>query len=123
MGEVDYKVALDPEKVHVLARIWRQETPEKLIQGLFELAYHTYVEEEDELIPGRVLRRKTEEMDRQLEVLKKRAATKTSTEKDAPLCPKCFSKPRYDTLSRDYACEKCGWEGPPEETVRAVKQS
>ncbi len=49
---VEYKVALDPDKVQTLGRIWRQENPQMLLQSLFELAYHHYVEEEDELDSG-----------------------------------------------------------------------
>jgi hypothetical protein len=118
--KVEYRVVLDPENVQSLGRIWRQRDPEGLLQSLFELAYHHYVEEEDELIPGKVLRQRTDELEARVTDLQKKLAVRRSGEIEAKtaLCPKCFSKIRYDTITRDYACAKCGWEGPPEEVVR-----
>jgi len=119
MGETaEFKVSLDPDKVRELARIWGQQTPEQLIQSLFELAYHSYIEEEDELIPGKTLRKRTRELESQLNEMKKRLSAKSPEEKERILCPKCFSKVRYDSISRDYACSRCGWEGPPGEVKR-----
>lgn len=114
----EYKVRLDPDKARELGRIWGQESPEKLIQSLFELAYHHYVEEEDELVSGKAMRRRTYELEAEVESLKKRLSARSPGEKESTLCPKCYSKVRYDAISRDYACEMCGWEGPPEEVVR-----
>jgi len=124
MAEVaEYRVELDPQKVLELGRVLGQGTPEKLIQSLFQLAYHYYVEEEDELIPGETLRRKTHELEAELNALRKQLAAQRADLKQATLCPKCFSAARYDNISRDYACEVCGWEGPPEEVVRRAKDA
>lgn len=116
----EYRVELDPEKVEVLSRVLGQQAPEKLVENLFELAYHNYVEEEDELVPGKLLKRKTQELEAQIEQLNRRLSAKSppDTGQESVLCPKCFSKIRYDSLSRDYTCQRCGWEGPPEEVVR-----
>jgi NADH pyrophosphatase NudC (nudix superfamily) len=118
--EVEYKVVLDPQKMRIIERIWRQDTPEKLLQSLFDFAYHYYVEEQDELVPGKLMSRKTADLEAQVADLKRRLNAKSIIEKEKQniLCPKCYSKVRYDTMSRDYACANCGWEGPPEEVVR-----
>ena len=114
----EYIVDLDKEKVATLGRIWRQDDPSKLVQALFEWAYHYYVEEEDELISGKVFRRRTEDLETQVADLKRKLSTRQEKKKEDALCPRCFSTVTYDTLSRDYVCGKCGWEGPPEEVVR-----
>ena len=120
VATVEYSVSLDPEKVRILERIWRQDSPDRLLKSLFEFAYHHYVEEQDELIPGKIASRKTAALEGQVSDLKRRLAARAAVEKekDSILCPKCYSKVRYDTMSRDYACANCGWEGPPEEVVR-----
>ena len=124
MDEVsEYRVNLNPQKVRELGRVWGQESPEKLIGSLFELAYHHYVEEEDELVSGQTLRRRTSELETEIHALKKKLAAVSGESKEVMLCPKCFSTVRYDSLSRDYECQSCGWEGPPEEVVRKVRDT
>ncbi len=116
----EYRVELDPEKVEVLSRVLGQPGPDKLLESLVELTYHHYVEEEDELVPGKALKRKTQELEAQIEQLNRKLSAKSPSDaaQDSVLCPKCYSKIRYDSLSRDYTCQRCGWEGPPEEVVR-----
>jgi hypothetical protein len=112
---VKYSVSLDPSKVRTLERLWRQDTPEKLLQSLFDLAYHQYVEEEDELVPGALLRKRVAELELQIDDLQRRLASKNQEEDRALFCPACGKKVEFMPLSRGYLCTTCGWEGPKEQ--------
>ena len=114
----EYRVTLDPSKVQTLERLWRQDTPEKLLQSLFDLAYHYYVEEEDELIAGALLRKRVAELEFQIEDLRRRLASKDREDDKTLFCPSCGNKLVFLVLSGGYLCTTCGWEGPREKGVQ-----
>ena len=113
----EFVVDLDENKVSALMRIWRLESPKQLIEALFNWTYHSYVEEEDELVSGKAARRKTEELEMQLERMRKRSDVKQDPRKTA-LCPVCFNKVVFDEVDHVFSCAVCGWQGPGDKVVR-----
>ena len=116
----DYVVNLDEEKVSALARIWSQQDPSKLLESLFSWAYQHYVEDEDELVSGKLMRKRTDELEAQVEDLKRKLGAKSVPQNDRRtlLCPKCFNRVGPNEIGSAYLCPKCGWEGPSDKAVR-----